>query len=170
MLQTAYNKLHTWQSRRLMKKTWGGHNAHRFCEIERTMTCSNSGNLAWQTSRWPHRSDKKHLLHANSQSWCYCTCTLGTERKEGTKCWGGKLRQNQMSYVANIYIYTHAHIYVPVYVHIYILKDCLLQLLRNCFWLTLSCFQKLKKKNFLKGALIKSRFFGCRFFPCKFFS
>lgn len=50
-----------------------------------------------------------------------------------------------------------------MYVNVF--KDCLLQLLRNCFSFTLSCFQifkkKIKKKKNLKGALIKSEgFFG----------
>lgn len=36
MLQTAYNKLHSWQSRRLMKKTWSVCGAYRFCGLKKT--------------------------------------------------------------------------------------------------------------------------------------
>lgn len=36
MLQTAYNKLHSWQSRRLMKKTWSVYGAYRFCGLKKT--------------------------------------------------------------------------------------------------------------------------------------
>lgn len=80
MLQTAYNKLHTWQSRRLMKKTWGVPGAHRFCEIEKTVTCSDSGTGL---------TDMQMLTKQETSAACpppeltHCTCTLGTERKEG---------------------------------------------------------------------------------------
>lgn len=78
MLQTAYNKLHTWQSRRLLKKTWGVCGSYRFCEIERTVTCSDSGNLAWQTCRWstevqetsaPHQLSELVLLYLHIVNW-----------------------------------------------------------------------------------------------------
>lgn len=77
MLQTAYNKLHSWQSRRLMKKTWSIRGAHRVCGLKK-LTCSDSGNLAGDKQILTPR---KCLLHANSQSWCCCTCTW--ELKEG---------------------------------------------------------------------------------------
>ena len=111
MLQTAYNKLHKWQSRRLMKKTWSVCDSHRFCESKRTVTCSDSGNLAWDmpmiTQQWqtsaPCQLSELMLLYLHIVNWKERNC-------DWTRSWGGKLRQNQNELSCK-YIYIHIYIF-----------------------------------------------------------
>lgn len=56
MLQTAYNKLHSWQSRRLMKKTWSILGTHRFLWVEKSWPAVTLETWL-RTSRCSHRGD-----------------------------------------------------------------------------------------------------------------
>jgi hypothetical protein len=113
MLQTAYNKLHSWQSRRLMKKTWS---VYGFVRLRKPWS-------AVTLETWPDRLAGAHkgetsaacqlpelmLLYLHIENW-----REGRDR-DSTKCWGGKLRQNQNELSCK-YICIYMYIYMCTYI------------------------------------------------------
>ena len=83
MLQTAYNKLHTWQSRRLMKKTWSVLSSHRFCEAENCglqqlwkpgLTDMQGITRKWRETSAARRLLELMLLYLHIENWKERNC------------------------------------------------------------------------------------------------
>lgn len=113
MLQTAYNKLHAWQSRRLMKKTWSVYGAHRFCGLKKNLPAVTLET--WLKTSWcSHRG--KHLQHARrlpELMLLYLHMKTETEGRDGIHLTLGRETKAEPKWAKlQIYMYVYMYMYL----------------------------------------------------------